>query len=89
MTSRTEAGHARPVAFDRDTRLAAMRAIWLVAVIAKQMDEHPDGTAHLALSAGMVGCVKDLIADSDVVVRRRTGGADPVQARRRKWRRRC
>jgi hypothetical protein len=64
MTVRTQTSHALPVAVDHDTWLIAMRAAWLVALIAKQMDEHPDGTAHIALSAGMVGCVKDLVADT-------------------------
>jgi hypothetical protein len=41
-----------------------MRATWLVAMIAKRMVEHPDCTAHVALSAGMAGCVKDLIAEA-------------------------
>jgi hypothetical protein len=52
MTERTERHQAGPVAPD-DTWLVGMRAAWLVGVIAKQMDEQPDGTAHLALSAGI------------------------------------
>jgi len=55
---------ARPILLDRATWLAAQRATWQVATIAKRMVEHPDSTASAALSAGMAGGVQDLIADT-------------------------
>jgi hypothetical protein len=64
MTERTESAETRPILLDRATWLAAQRATWQVATIAKRMVEHPDSTASAALSAGMAGGVKDLIADT-------------------------
>jgi hypothetical protein len=62
MTEPTEgAGPADP---RRSRRVPALRATWLVAMIAKRMVEHPDGTASVTLPAGMAGRVKDLIADT-------------------------
>jgi hypothetical protein len=59
---RTDTASNQPPSSDHTlTRLG--RASWLVGMVAKQMVENPDGRAQVELSAGLVGCIKDFIAD--------------------------